>query len=189
MNMQRITLPILPLSLFLLPGGITRLRIFESRYLKMVRIASQGQGFVIQLHHKETKVSDKAWGSWVEIINFSQAEDGILEIDVKCKSLVEIGSIHSDIDNLQHGDIKAMDHWSKLPTSPVSDELSQSLKRVIESNYILRELYTETDTDNPNWVVARWLEILPVHLTHKNVFIDKLTFEESKDFVKAIIYK
>lgn len=189
MKMQRITLPILPLSQFLLPGGITRLRIFEQHYLKMISIASKGQGFVIQLKHKQAKLSGQAWGSWVEIVNFAQGEDGVLEVDVKCKSLVEIHSISRDLDNLSHGEVNALEHWSKATTEPLIDQLSDALDQVIENNYILRELYTEVATDNPNWVVARWLEILPVQLTHKNVFIDKYTFEESKKFVEAVIYK
>ena len=41
MNNHNIELPLFPLSIFLLPGGITRLRIFEPRYLKMVAIASR----------------------------------------------------------------------------------------------------------------------------------------------------
>jgi len=44
-----VTLPIFPLPVFLLPGGVTKLRIFEPRYLKMVSTASSGQGFVAWL--------------------------------------------------------------------------------------------------------------------------------------------
>ncbi len=34
--MATVNLPIFPLPVFLLPKGVTRLRIFEERYLKMV---------------------------------------------------------------------------------------------------------------------------------------------------------
>ena len=69
-------LPIFPLSVFLLPEGMTKLRIFEPRYLKMVSIASKGQGFVIWAKGDNKSISDSPWGSWVEIINFDKAEDG-----------------------------------------------------------------------------------------------------------------
>lgn len=95
MNNVNPTLPIFPLPVFLLPNGITRLRIFEPRYLKLVKIASTEQGFIILLQSEKPETTDITWGSWVEIINFDSGEDGVLEIDVKCKSLVKILSINN----------------------------------------------------------------------------------------------
>ena len=80
-------IPIFPLSIYLLPQGITRLRIFEQRYLNMVKNVHKTNGFVISYYQDspnldiESKIS--AWGSWVEIVNFMQGDDGILVIDVK----------------------------------------------------------------------------------------------------------
>ena len=72
--MNTLNLPIFPLPVFLLPNGITRLRIFEPKYLKMIKIATKGQGFVITPNYKETNSSDVIWGSQVEVINFDQGE-------------------------------------------------------------------------------------------------------------------
>ena len=186
-----IYLPVFPLPIFLLPGGITRLRIFEPRYLKMISVASQGQGFVIWLKDKEEQLANKMWGSWVEIINFDHGEDGILEVDVKCKSLVELNSINKGDDNFHYSSVTLLAHWSKtkIKTDVAIDELSTSLSQVFKNNKMLRELYPEISCDNPSWVIARWLELLPIVHTSKNNFVNNYSFEQAKDFIHTIIYK
>ena len=66
--MPTINLPIFPLSIFLLPEGVTRLRIFEARYLKMVSMAMKNNGFVVLPIANEEQVEDELTGSWVEIL-------------------------------------------------------------------------------------------------------------------------
>ena len=61
-------LPVFTLPIFLLPDGHTRIRVFEPRYLKLVRIASQNHGFVIYNSDKH----NEDVGSLVDIINFEQ---------------------------------------------------------------------------------------------------------------------
>ena len=187
-------LPIFPLPVFILPGGITRLRIFEPRYLKMVKIATQEKGFVIWLNSGESKdikseILDILWGSWVEIINFDQGDDGILEIDVKCKSLVEILSTEMDDDNLNFGVVSEISHWSQQTEESVDNSLSESLVEVFNNNKLLDKLYVDKATNNTHWVVARWLELIPVDLDVKTSFFDGYNFEEAESFVSSIIYR
>ncbi|MBU2925886.1 LON peptidase substrate-binding domain-containing protein [Colwellia sp. 1_MG-2023] len=208
MQKVKTRLPIFPLPVFILPGGITRLRIFEPRYLKMVKIATQEQGFVIWLNSIESEDSDaintKAenpdlktmepkepdtlWGSWVEIINFDQGDDGILEIDVQCKSLVNILSSDQDEDDLHFGVVSERSHWSQEIEQSTTDTLSQSLDNVFDSNTMLNKLYVEKATHNANWVVARWLELIPVDLAIKTSFVHSHSYEEAKGFVQSIIF-
>jgi Lon protease-like protein len=187
-------LPIFPLPVFILPGGITRLRIFEPRYLKMVKIATQEKGFVIWLNSGKSKDIksenlDILWGSWVEIINFDQGEDGILEIDVKCKSLVEILSTEKDNDNLNFGVVSEISHWSQQIEESADNNLSESLVEVFNNNKLLDKLYVDKATNNTHWVVARWLELIPVDLDVKTSFFDGYNFEEAESFVSSIIYR
>ncbi len=190
MKNQSIHLPIFPLPVFLLPEGITRLRIFEPRYLKMVSVAAQGEGFVICFKTKDEQLTNKMWGSWVEIINFGQGEDGILEVDVKCKSLVELQSINTRDNDLHYSSVTHLEHWpaTDVKTDPLIDKLSKSLSEVFEQNKMLSELYPEIPADNPTWIVARWLELLPIVHSSKNNLINKYSFEQAKDFVQTIIY-
>lgn len=189
MKHSNLTLPLFPLPIFLLPEGITRLRIFEPRYVKMIKRAIQGQGFVLWMHTAEEPFLELNWGSWVEIINFGQGEDGILEIDVKCKALVEILSLDKDTDNAYFGQVTEISHWSQVMVNMPSHALSQSIEDVFENTPQLNELYPEKGTDKMNWVIARWLELLPVSLMVKSSFVEKYSFEEAKSFVQSIIGK
>ncbi|GHE81413.1 LON peptidase substrate-binding domain-containing protein [Thalassotalea profundi] len=185
-----VNLPIFPLPVYLLPEGITRLRIFEQRYLKMIKIATKGQGFVIfSAIDKNIDAANKSnlfWGSCVEIINFDQSKDGVLEVDVKCKSLVEILSTTVDDDNLMFGDVIQLPHWSQTKSPYPLGELSTSLESLFNNNPLLDALYPKKNIDNEVWVVARWLELLPVSSEIKNSFVTSQNYEAARGFVESI---
>jgi Lon protease-like protein len=189
MKINKINLPIFPLSVFLLPEGMTKLRIFEPRYLKMVSIALKGQGFIIWARGDDKSLSNSSWGSWVEVMNFDQGSDGVLEIDVKCKSLVRIKSLETDKDNLHFGDVTQMVHWSQSKTDVPLTDLSKCLKDVFANNIDLDDLYLQKETDSAGWVIARWLELLPVNLDIKASFVVEHNFEEAKEFVQSVLDK
>lgn len=180
-------LPIMPLPVFLLPEGKARLRIFEPRYLKMVKIATQGKGFIICQSQQELDDNALQWGSWVEVVNFDQGIDGILEIDVKCKTLVDINSIRSDIDNLYFATVSEIFHWSQTLDETPADDLCKSLVALFANDTLLKELYSIQHVHNTSWVVARWLEILPVNIMIKSTFIDVNHYDQAKYFVETII--
>jgi len=182
-------LPIFPLPIFILPEGVTKLRIFEPRYLKMISIASRRGGFIICLKSGNTSLSNMTWGSWVEITNFDKGQDGVLEIDVKCKSLVQICAIDNDSDNLYFGDVKQIQHWSQTDVDVTLSELSQSLEDVFANNPNLDELYPHKTIDSPSWVIARWLELLPIDLDIKESFVVEHDFQAAKDLVQSVINK
>ena len=199
MNNQILHLPLFPIPTFLLPGGVIRLRIFEQRYLKLVTIAAKGQGFVLMInsksaeHHEEksevkNRVNDNKWGSWVEVVNFHQGKDGVLEIDVKCSAMVKILSLTQDKDELSFGDVELLSHWSEHAIESNTSKLYQSLKKLICEDKMLNTLYAMPTENSANWVVARWLELLPIALNLKTRFIEQHSFEEAKNLVHSIIF-
>lgn len=177
-----------PLPVFLLPEGITRLRIFEPRYLKMVKIATQNSGFAIMPCTNEADISSQMWASWVDIINFDKSEDGMLIIDVQCKRLVKIHDLSIDENKLRFGNVSVLSHWTEHSKHPVVDELSQSLQQVFDENKLLRDLYPVAHTNDPAWVVARWIELVPVSMNAKQVFAEQTSFDYAKDFIESIIF-
>ncbi|WP_413693223.1 LON peptidase substrate-binding domain-containing protein [Psychromonas sp. KJ10-2] len=186
MSGKTTNLPVFPLDLFLLPGGITRLRIFEPRYLKMVGLATQLGGFVIS-SNKQSTTQAYRWGSWVNIINFEQGKDGVLEIDVSCDCLVELENIQQDTDKLLFADALVHKHWSQKSSTTELASLSGSLKSLFESNKLLNELYHDKLPNNPYWTVSRWLELLPIPFDIKNKFVLESSYTEAKKLVHSII--
>tara|TARA_R110002167_G_scaffold40521_3_gene124464 strand:- start:555 stop:1124 length:570 start_codon:yes stop_codon:yes gene_type:complete len=185
--MTTVNLPIFPLPVFLLSQGLTRLRIFEKRYLKMVAHAMKHDGFVILAYEKAENVSDMPTGSWVEIVNFDQGDDGLLLIDVRCKCLVDINAMTQDQDKLHHGDVSVKAHWSDSGIDETADPLAQSLSKVFDDNVELNALYPTPYFSQSSWVVARWLELLPVNIDEKRLFVESGSFSAAKEFLQSII--
>ena len=184
-------IPIFPLSVYLLPQGITRLRIFEQRYLNMVKNCHNTNGFVISYdqYSSNTNISNSiaSWGSWVEIINFMQGDDGILIIDVKCKSLVDIHSTSINSENLMFGEVKLRKHWADTVANQKQAELTQQLIQVFNEYKQLADLYPQVFQGDAHWVCARWLELLPLTFADKSIFSSKDSFTKTVEFLTQII--
>ncbi|MDP2562160.1 LON peptidase substrate-binding domain-containing protein [Psychrobium sp. 1_MG-2023] len=189
-TMNNFNLPIFPLPVFLLPHGRMRLRIFEAKYLSMVSMASELGGFVIQLTSPEQGLSHVKWGSLVEIKDFNQGPDGILEIDIYCQSLVHIGQEKVDEQGLSLAMMTKFSHWSQFhQTSLPISTLGSVLDSIISQHEILSDLYRVKELRCAHWVVARWLELLPISLKVKNSFIHMNNLEQTKEFIESIVYK
>lgn len=187
-------LPIFPLPIYLLPGGITRLRIFEQRYLKMVRDANKTKGFVILYNKGDDQSNDINWGSWVEIIDFNQQSDGVLSIDVMCKSLVEIydnsiteNTIAGNNDKLLIASVTLKEHWHDISSVQIPEMLTQQLKHFFIANPDFDELYKVRYFDDPLWVCRRWLELVPVNILHKQYFVENLSFQNAVGFLESLL--
>lgn len=178
-------IPIFPLPIFLLPEGITRLKIFEQRYLQMVKIAMKNNGFAIILN--ELLSEEAMTASWVDIIDFSETEKGILIIDVKCKSLVTIAETNRDDNNLLWATAKPVQHWSPTKHSELTTRYSRLLHTYFKQNHELSALYHNEFIDLPYWVVARWLELLPISEQEKICFFDANSYQQAELFLATLL--
>lgn len=188
---NNLSFPVFPLSAFILPGGKIRLRIFEEKYLRMLSLISSHQMFVIQQVSQSSVLANNYWGSLVKIEDFNQGEDGLLEIDVHCRELVNLSETKLDENNLAFSKIKPFIHWSQnnIDEDISSSVLTTSLNDLINNDNLLCHLYQRKALNNIHWVVARWIELLPVSLKVKNQFVSVNDFSQANDFVNSVIYK
>ncbi|WP_394176941.1 LON peptidase substrate-binding domain-containing protein [Thalassotalea litorea] len=180
-------LVIFPLPIYLLPGGITRLRIFEQRYIKMVKQAVTGDGFVISQFAKEDENPCCRWGSHVTIVDFQNGDDGLLYIDVKCDAIVNIGETYRDEDNLLRAPITLSQHWPGQPVSTNSQLLADELRKFFDDNPHYASLYPQPEFDSPVWVCSRWLELIPINFDNKCCFIEPDSFSKAMNFLATVI--
>ncbi|MFD2166868.1 LON peptidase substrate-binding domain-containing protein [Thalassotalea euphylliae] len=179
-------LPLFPLPVYLLPSGVTQLRIFEQRYLTMVRNSQKTNGFVIVHTVGDDRISE--WGSWVDIVDFDQGDDGVLNLLVKCKHLVSIGETERQPDQLLTGEVEVLPHWPETTSNDRCIQLKHQLQRLFEDHPSLQKLYSEPQFDNYDWVCARWLELLPVSFENKRHFAHPNSFLQAVDFLTTIIF-
>ena len=83
--MDPVDLPLFPLHSVLFPGGILRLRVFEPRYLDLVRRCTResacfGVCLIIEGQEVATPALPAAWGTRARITDFFATDEGMLGI-------------------------------------------------------------------------------------------------------------
>lgn len=190
--------PIFPLPIFMLCGGVQRLRIFEQKYIDMVADCQQTDGFVIALPSINDLSLITNWGAHVQIVDFDKGDDGMLMIDVQADYLVEVADVKRETTDLLTASISPLAHWSadydlrdKKSDYPqrnedIYDQLSALLKTVFGSNNEFNKLYKSFYFESPQWVCARLLEIVPIPLSEKSKFVEELALSELSQFLGGL---
>ena len=190
-----------PVPLFLLPNGLTRLRIIEYKHVKMVTKSVGDVGFVIVYMEGNNLAYSYEWGVFVKIVDFHRCSDGFLMVDVKADSLVTIDAISDDLDGLQHADISYKPLWESLDSSLLLQReinyLSSLLFDFYDKDAFLGALYQDRErNDNLNkgrlvpsekWLCHRWLELLPINIQVKRSLINDKGYQQSVDLLRTLI--
>lgn len=166
-----------PLSSIVLPEGRMRLRIFESRYKRLVVEALKGDAtFGICLFQKQRSIGRSELsevGTLVKIIDFEQLDDGLLGITVTGLHRFVIAKVRTEYDGLRFAKVDLLANWPIFQLSKEGELLSQQLQQVYAQFDQLNQLYEQKFFDDECWVSQRWLEILPL----SNKQFDSLALE------------
>ena len=173
--MQKTTLmdypdhPLFPLSSVVFPGGIMPLRIFEPRYMDMVRHCTTNKvGFGVCALEANERGSEEASagntpreiGTLAEIIDFNQLEDGFLGITVEGKQRFEVLDKRVAENGLWWGTVRMLEEQEDV----ACPEEFALLQQVLESVYDkLGEPYASRprDFESAAWISGRLTELLP----------------------------
>jgi Lon protease-like protein len=174
--MDPITLPLFPLSAHILPGGRMSLRIFEPRYVRMVKEACANQtGIGICMLNSQGDIEANQHihpvGTYVTVEDFDMLDDGLLGITVEGHRCFSIDSITTEHDGLRSGQCSWLDNWSSVNESLRIEPMDSRLKEIFEKYPEVQTLYKKPEFDNPIWVIYRWLELIPVNAEQKQHFL------------------
>jgi len=167
---QNESIALFPLNIVLFPGGALPLRIFETRYVDMVRRCMRGsQAFGVALIREGNEVGPAETfdvGTLAKIVDFHQLSDGLLGLSCIGEQRFRIRSRGRQADGLNLAEV---DWLASEPTVAVPARharLSELLKSVLPQ---LGEVYTgiEMRLDDAAWVGHRLAEILPIPLADK----------------------
>lgn len=199
-----IKLGLFPLTAHILPGGRMQLRVFEPRYMRLVRDSLRNQhGFGLCMLNPNGDLSRNehihSVGTLVKVIDFESLDDGYLGITIVGEQLFDIQSIETEKDGLRVGEVilrslpdttaaNAEDHVA----SNDECELKRRLHEVFDNYPEFASLYPEQNFDDSFWVCNRWLEILPLQAETKQALLNesdapqlqaylRQLFEESSD--------
>jgi Lon protease-like protein len=163
-----IEMPLFPLSTVLFPGGQLHLRIFEPRYVDLVRECSRyGTGFGVCLilvgEEAGAPAAPAAVGTLARIHDFHTGEDGLLGIVAEGSTRFRVARSRIRSDGLLRGDVET---WPGEPeqTVPVEFALLQSiLERLIETMAPYWRDAPRAAYDDASWLGFRLAELLPLY--------------------------
>lgn len=162
-------LPIFPLTVNVLPGGYLPLQIFEPRYLDMVKSCmSQETGFCVVLlrglnETGSSKLPDHSpIGTYVEIVDFNQLENGLLGITVQGRYRVKIIDRRKQEDGLIMGDsIEQPEEEESITLEPKYENIWRILKE-ISNHPEIKKLELAINFDNSSSVAYNLASLLPL---------------------------
>jgi len=161
-------LPLFPLGTVLFPGGLLPLRIFEPRYLDLVRdSARSGGGFGICLILEGDEVGapalPAAHGCEARIVDFSTTADGLLGIVVQGERRFHVERTKVRDNGLIVADVCWQSESPPERIRPEHQLLSVLLGRILEHAAAPFEKAELEDADWVGWRLAEWLPLLMPH--------------------------
>ena len=183
-------LPLFPLSSIVLPDGYMPLRLFERRYIDMVKDCFRNDtGFGICLIRKGREAGETAepypMGTLVSIVDFDQGSDGLLHITVKGGEEFRLVSHASSDTGLLIGEVQVLPARSPTPMEPEYEMLAQKLELIL--NYLDTDIrFEEKRLDDADWVCNRLLEVLPLAPEAKFELLQMERNRERLDALKTL---
>ena len=171
-----LTLPLFPLNTVVFPGSQLPLRIFEQRYLDMVKqaIADNTPFGICAIHEgieTGTSVAPYTVGTHVRVTDWDMPQAGILHIDTQAEERFVIRSTHTEPGGLIIGSVEAV---SAEPAIAIPDELELAVEilRHIIDEYGNTHFPAPHEFDNAVWVGYRLSEVLPLKLSIKQNLLE-----------------
>lgn len=160
------SLPLFPLPMVLFPRALTRLRIFEQRYLDMTReCAAAGTGFGIV--HFEPAGGDRparhaAIGTEAIIEDFSTLDDGLLGLDVRGRRRFRIHTTAARDDGLIIGQVEWLADEPAMPVAPEFAVLQNILRELIHHQAFAGTIDAAADRDDASMLGMALAAALPL---------------------------
>lgn len=171
-----ITLPLFPLNTVVFPGGKLPLKIFEQRYLDMIKQAIADDtpfGLCGIKEGSETGAPAVPYdvGTYMRVTDWDMPQTGILHIETCALERFVIRSIHSEPSGLLIGTVEDV---SVEPAAPVPDELELAVEilRHIVNEYGDEHFPKPLEFDNATWIGFRLSEVLPLTLSIKQSLLE-----------------
>ena len=162
------SLSVFPLHAVLLPGASLGLRVFEARYLDLVRECgrnNRGFGVCLILRGEEVgaPAAAAAFGTEARIEDFGQGDDGLLTLRVRGARRFHVERARVRDNGLQVADVRWCEPDASEPVQPEHGLLPVLLDSIIEKiggeyAHAERRLF-----DDAAWVGWRLAELLPLH--------------------------
>jgi Lon protease-like protein len=167
-----VEVPLFPLNTVLFPGGTLPLRIFEARYIDLVRRClreDSGFGVVMLLEGDEAADGDVRTcevGTYARIVDFSGEPGGLLGIEARGERRFRIHARRRARDGLHLADVEWLSEAPEVELPEEFAELGPALDNVLDQ---VGDPYASLTRrlGDAGWVAGRLAELLPLPPGHK----------------------
>jgi len=172
------TVPLFPLNTVLFPEGLLPLRIFETRYIDMVRecMRGGGTGFTVVAIREGSETSSEVQfadvGTRAEIIDWEQRADGLLGILASGRERVRVLSHQRRSDGLLVAEVAPLEEWPSVELPVEYASLAGLLDRLLEQLGTPWS-HLERRIGDAAWVAGRLTELLPLDLEIKQELLEE----------------
>ena len=174
-------LPLFPLNAVVFPQGLLPLRIFEARYLDMVKHCYRERsefGVVSILEGIEGRLPFSEVGSAVRIVDFDVPEIGLINIRCQASERFRVLTTSRKPDGLWIAEVEAIPNDMAVNLPQDLMRTAESLRQLI--NALLKQGFTEDSLpiaspylfDDCAWVANRWIELLNLPLMQKQRLLE-----------------
>ena len=166
-----------PLTINVLPGAYLPLQIFEPRYIDMVKdCLSKETGFCVVLIKEEKELSTlkaqhSATGTYVEVVDFNQLENGLLGITVQGKYRAQILDRKEQDDGLLLGNIVQSKEADDICLEADYENIWRVLREISEHPEI-KKLQLEIDFSDSSSVAYNLASLLPISSLDKQLLLE-----------------
>jgi len=193
---QEHEIPLFPLRTVLFPGGTLPLRIFEPRYVDMIRwCMREASGFGVVLLREGSDVMAPgapanapniySVGTLAQIIDFDQADNGLLGIVARGTEKFSVLASTVAPDGLVRATVRALAE----PAQPTTDQ-DQPLLDVLTdllAHPLIQELNPEVDMQEDRSVSHRLADLLPIAPELKQLFLEMAPPQQRLNELRQVI--
>ena len=183
-------IPLFPLSSIVMPEGLLPLRLFERRYIDMVKNCFRTEtGFGVCLIKDGGEADEPSqpypMGTLVTIVDFDQGSDGLLHIVARGDREFRLLTYTANDAGLLIGEVEFVPDRPAILMQPDFENLSNKLKLILQ--YVEPSFsYPETRLDDADWVCHRLLELLPLAPEAKFELLQMENNQERLDTLSAL---
>lgn len=184
-------IPLFPLNSIILPGGRIPMQLFEPRYLDMLtRCLKEQRGFVVVLLAEGGEATRKTQfhdvGTYVQIIDFQQLDNGLLGITAEGDGKVRVLRNWQQADGLNLGDVELLTPEVLADVPSHLSELPSVLKALCR-HPVIKELGMEVDYQDARDVGWRLTELLPLEPHQKQHLMELQSPLERLEHLQALL--
>ncbi|HWT71699.1 MAG TPA: LON peptidase substrate-binding domain-containing protein [Oxalicibacterium sp.] len=180
-------LPLFPLNAVLFPGGVLPLKVFETRYIDMVRDCMKRESpFGVALIKSGREVGEAAEpesvGCLAHIVDCDASQLGVLMLRTEGGRRFRILQTRTGKDRHVEAQVEFIAADAVVPPTPPQQPCANMLQLVIEDINAKGRAEQEAafvspfpdrmQLDDAGWVANRWSEILPIPLKARQKLLE-----------------